>query len=121
MGCLTIGLGAGVGGTFAYLRGVETEEKANEHEKRIREISGKSKPCPGESGCDEVNRLREEAAGSQRGGITGMVIGGLLLGLVPVVIYYGFQPKEPSVPNMMMKLQPILGPGQGGLVMTGSF
>lgn len=121
LGCLTIGLGSGVGGTMAYLGALEKEEKANEFEKGIQEASGKSRPCPGESGCDELARLREDASGSKRGGIAGMVIGGLLIGLVPFVIYWGFQPKEPSVPNFMMKLQPVLGPGQAGLFMTGRF
>lgn len=120
IGCLVIGLGAGLGGTASYIDAKDKIAKADADEKKIEASTGKS--CPNASGCADVAKMRDDAETSEHGAIAGMVIGGLLLGvLTPMVIYSGFQPKKPSAPNLMMKIQPVFAPGQTGFVMAGRF
>lgn len=118
-GCLVLGLGAGVGGTVSYLDSQTQFEKVDKLEMDIQKKT--SKLCPAASGCDDVARMREDAERQERGAVIALVLGGLMIGLIPVVIYNGFQPKKPSAPNLMMQLAPVVSPAQGGLVLTGRF
>ena len=119
--CLVCGLGVGLGGAASYADSQDQKEELKKLEMDYQIKYGKPRPCPSDGFCTEVKRRSDEAATQERGAIAAMVIGGLMIGMLPLVIYSGFQPKKPSSPNIMMKVAPTLAPGQGGLVLTGRF